>query len=144
MAERPDWPFSQSAVIPYQIDDGQIKIMLITSRKRKRWVIPKGVIERPLTPAESAVKEAWEEAGITGQINSASIGTYKYQKWGGTCQVRVYLFEVEQVLNAWPEDNLRSREWVSAEEAARRVDEAQLKEMIQALPTRLLQDQKKN
>lgn len=133
MAKKPDWFYNQSAVIPYRLDAGKIEILLITSRKRKRWIIPKGIIEANDSPAESAVREAWEEAGITGQIFSPSVGVYEYQKWGGTCHVRVFLFEVEQLFDNWPE-SFRDREWVSVAEAAKRVDESELKQIILTLP----------
>jgi LmbE family N-acetylglucosaminyl deacetylase/8-oxo-dGTP pyrophosphatase MutT (NUDIX family) len=133
LSQVPDWFFNQSAVIPYRIHDGNIEVLLITSRKRKRWVIPKGVVEPGMSPADSAAHEAWEEAGLAGQVSNAPVGGYEYDKWGGTCQVEVYLLQVETVLEDWPE-SFRDRQWLSVEEAAGRVDEAELKQIIRALP----------
>ena len=31
-------------------------------------------------PADSAVKEAWEEAGVFGRVDANNIGTYEYHK----------------------------------------------------------------
>ena len=56
--------FSQSAVIPYRISKKGLEILLITSLKKKNWIVPKGYIEFNLTPFESAKKEAYEEAGV--------------------------------------------------------------------------------
>jgi 8-oxo-dGTP pyrophosphatase MutT (NUDIX family) len=108
--------------------------MLITSRKRKRWVIPKGIIEPHLLPHDSAAQEAWEEAGIRGRVSQTPLGTYQYHKWGGTCRVRVFLLQVEEMLETWPEADLRDRQWFNIDEAAKRVDEAELKQMLLALP----------
>ena len=58
--------FSQSAVIPYRLSKNGLEILLITSLKRKHWIVPKGYIEFNLTPFESAKKEAYEEAGVLG------------------------------------------------------------------------------
>ncbi len=138
MNQPPAWFFKQSAVIPYRIKAEKIEVLLITSRKRKRWVIPKGVIEPLMSPQESAASEAWEEAGITGQISDTSIGDYEYQKWGGTCHVQVFLLKVETVLEDWPESIMRSRQWLSLEQAAGRVDEKKLKQMLLSLPDLLL------
>ncbi len=138
MSQTPAWFFNQSAVIPYRIKAGKIEVLLITSRKRKRWVIPKGVIEPSMSPQESATTEAWEEAGIIGQIAGPSIGVYKYQKWGGTCHVQVFLLKVETILEDWPEAIIRSRQWLSLEQAAGRVDEKTLKQMLLSLPDLLL------
>jgi 8-oxo-dGTP pyrophosphatase MutT (NUDIX family) len=127
------WMFIQSGVIPYRRRRGQVEVLLITSRKRRRWVIPKGIVETPLCPADSAAKEAWEEAGILGQVIQPPLGTYEYNKWGGTCYVEVFLFQVESVMESWPEE-WRDRQWLSLNEAAGRVDEADLKQMILAVP----------
>ena len=78
----PRWMFRQSGVIPYRFKQGVLEILLITSQHRKRWVIPKGVIEPDLTAVESAIQEAWEEAGLTGRASEQTIGSYIYYKWG--------------------------------------------------------------
>ena len=134
MNQRPDWIYRQSGVIPYRYKDGDIEVMLITSRKGKRWVIPKGIVEPHLTPQDSAAQEAWEEAGLVGRVSSQAIGSYRYDKWSGTCHVEVFLLQVETVLATWPEIDLRSREWLTPAEAASRVDEQQLQQMLQDAP----------
>ena len=132
---KPDWMFHQSAVIPYQIQNGVLEILLITSRKRSRWIIPKGIIEEDLDASSSAIKEAWEEAGITGRIVfDKPIGTYTYSKWGGTCHVEVFLFEVRTSFHDWPEALMRDREWVTIDEAIKRIDESALKNMLASIP----------
>ncbi|MFE1746379.1 NUDIX hydrolase [Coleofasciculus sp. H7-2] len=119
-----------SAIIPYRIKDGKIEVLLITSSTGKRWVIPKGMIEPFMTPQASAAKEAWEEAGIVGQVLPTSVGTYEYQKWGGTCRVEVFLMQVETVLEVWPEASVRKRQWVSVKQAVKRIEEAELKRIL--------------
>jgi len=49
MNPKPVIIIQQSAVIPYQIVDGEIEIMVITSSTGKRWVIPKGLVEPDMT-----------------------------------------------------------------------------------------------
>lgn len=134
MAGVPPWFYHQSAVIPYRLNDGEPEILLITSRKRRRWVVPKGVIDPFLSPAESAAREAWEEAGLVGRVSAEPAGSYHYQKWGGTCTVEVFLMEVETVLEEWPEASLRQRRWLSPEMAARAVNEEELGRLIRSLP----------
>ena len=103
--------------------------MLITSRKKKRWVLPKGVRELDLSFAESAAKEALEEAGVEGEVAAAELGTYVYDKWGGTCSVKVFAMRVETEHEVWPEQ-YRDREWMSPAEAASRVNEPELKRLL--------------
>jgi 8-oxo-dGTP pyrophosphatase MutT (NUDIX family) len=132
-----DWMYNQSGVIPFRRIKDELQILLITSRSRKRWVIPKGIIEPELSPQESAQKEALEEAGITGKIINGALGTYSYKKWGGTCTVQVFLLEVEEIFDEWAEAYFRTREWISVEEASKRVDEKELKKLILAIPGNL-------
>jgi phosphohistidine phosphatase len=132
METKPDYYFRQSAVIPFRQGPSGLEVMLITSRKRRRWVVPKGIVEPDLSEAESAAKEALEEAGIEGRVLPRPVGRYEYAKWGGTCHVDVFAMEVEQELDDWLE-SFRDREWVSPAEAADRVREQELKEMILGL-----------
>jgi 8-oxo-dGTP pyrophosphatase MutT (NUDIX family) len=127
----------QSGVIPYRIRDRQIEVMLITSSTGKRWVIPKGLIEPDMTSPDSAAKEAWEEAGLLGKVFPDLIGTYEYYKSSYTCQVEVFLLQVQTVLENWPEASKRKRQWVSIPKAIRRVDEPELKLILGDLPNRL-------
>lgn len=126
----------QSAVIPYRIQNGQIEVMVITSSTGKRWVIPKGLIEPDMTPQDSAAKEAWEEAGLLGKVFPDLLGTYEYHKSGYTCQVEVFLLQVQTVLEKWPESSCRKRQWVSIPKAIKRVNEPELKMILANLPNR--------
>jgi 8-oxo-dGTP pyrophosphatase MutT (NUDIX family) len=130
MRLRPWWFYNQSAVIPYKLTEGSVEVLLVTSRRRKRWVIPKGVIDPGLSAKESALKEAFEEAGISGNISSEPIGEYSYDKWGGTCTVKVFLLEVQTIYEQWPEADTRARRWMMASEAAQSVKESKLRKII--------------
>ncbi len=134
MAKCSDTKYLQSAVVPFVFKNGMLKVLLISSRSGKRWVIPKGIIEDDLTSLESAVEEAYEEAGIKRQSYKKAIGNYQYPKWDGNCHVEVFLFEVNEVLKEWPEAHFRQRAWVTVEEAAERVDEKALKSIIRRVP----------
>lgn len=129
MKEIPDHFYRQSAVLPVRRRAGRAEILLITSRKRTRWVLPKGVVEPGLSAAASAAKEALEEAGILGRIDPTPLGTYSYSKWGGICDVEVYSMAVTQQLDDWAESH-RDRQWLSPREAAARVEEPALKALI--------------
>lgn len=133
MPVRPPWFYNQSAAIPLRLRDGAADVLLVTSRSGKRWVIPKGIVEPDLSPAASAAKEAWEEAGVRGIVRPGSVGTYRYRKWGGTCTVEVFILDVERLEDAWPEQALRRRRWFGIDRAAGLVREEDLAEMIRAL-----------
>jgi 8-oxo-dGTP pyrophosphatase MutT (NUDIX family) len=123
--------YAQSAVIPFKRDGEEILVLLITSRRSGRWVLPKGVIETNMSPAASAAKEALEEAGVIGEVDErVSLGTYTYEKWGGTCSVEVFGMRVTEELTDWPEAHTRIRRWMTIDEAKRKVKEADLQAIL--------------
>lgn len=124
----------QSAAIPYRIENGDLRILLITSSRRKRWIIPKGFVEPDLDAGDSALKEAYEEAGVQGRMSINSIGYFDYEKWGEAFRVEVFLLEVNTILQSWPEASVRQRRWFGVMEAAQAVDQPKLRELILAVP----------
>lgn len=130
MSQTTNKVFKQSGVIPYRVKDGKIEVLLITSRSRQDWVIPKGGICKGMSPSDSAAKEAWEEAGVIGQVNTHKLGYYKYRKRGNTYRVNLFLLPVEIVLEDWPEASKRERQWLDVNTAASLVKEASLKRIL--------------
>ncbi|MEH2105618.1 NUDIX hydrolase [Nostoc sp.] len=120
----------QSGVIPYRVNNGKIEILLITTRDFQHWVIPKGDIPNGMSPPDSAAKEAWEEAGVIGQVDANELGTYKYRKRGRIYQVKMYLLPVEMLSEDYPEASKRKRQWVEVNKAIRRVKFNSLKRIL--------------
>ena len=129
------WIYQQSGVLPYRKNKTSMEVLLISSRKHKNWIIPKGIVEPGLTPENSAIKEAYEEAGISGVISGPSLGKYTVEKWGGICSVEVFPFQVELVYDQWPESEFRERLWCPASDAVRKVRSAELAVLIQSWQT---------
>ena len=121
---------THSAVIPYRRTADGKEVLLITSHRRFRWIVPKGVVEPGMNAAASACKEAYEEAGILGNVSADPIGTYAYEKCGRTCTVTVFLMEVLAVLDVWPESRSRRRRWANVEMAAAEVKRPDLELLI--------------
>jgi 8-oxo-dGTP pyrophosphatase MutT (NUDIX family) len=117
----------QAAAIPHR--DG--KLCLITASRGGRWVIPKGIIDPGFTAEEAALQEAWEEAGLRGTLSPEPVGSYRRQKWGRTCHITVYLMDVTDVADAWPERGVRERAWVSPRTALKRLDNAELRAIVE-------------
>ncbi|MDZ8050391.1 MAG: NUDIX hydrolase [Aulosira sp. ZfuVER01] len=120
----------QSGVIPYRIENGKVEVLLITSRDRQNWVMPKGDIPNGMSPPDSAAKEAWEEAGVIGQVNAREIGTYKYRKQGKNYRVKMYLLPVETLCEDYPEAGHRERQWLDVPKAMRRIKITSLKRIL--------------
>ena len=71
----------QYGALPYRFThDGVLEILLLTTRRSGRWIIPKGWPIKGLRPAKSAAREAFEEAGVRGQVRAKSIGLFAYDK----------------------------------------------------------------
>jgi len=130
MKTRPSWFYKQSAVIPYRTVATKLEILLVTSRRKRRWIIPKGIIDPGTTAVESACKEAYEEAGVKGRSDQRVVGKYEYKKWGGTCVVKVFALEVKSVLGSWPEAELRKRKWMTKKQAVKQVEHPGLSAII--------------
>lgn len=109
------------------------RVCLVTSRSGKRWVLPKGRLEQGKTHDEIALQEAWEEAGLRGEVRDGPIGTYFYFKAGKVHEVRVFVMEVTHVLEKWPERHRRVRRWVRPEKAVQRIREDALRNLLQDL-----------
>ena len=128
----------QIAAIPILIDgSGERRVMLMTSRETRRWVIPKGWPIKGLKPHKAAEREAFEEAGLLGNVTKKPIGSYDYLKRLGDttelCDVKVFLMAVKAQAKNWPEKGEREIVPVSLHEAASRVDEAGLKAIFERL-----------
>jgi 8-oxo-dGTP pyrophosphatase MutT (NUDIX family) len=115
----------------------QLEVLLITSLNSKRWIMPKGWPEPDLTAAENAAREAFEEAGVTGKISPAPIGSYHYlkeRKGGGgvPCSVEVFALAVTKQLDDWPEKGTRELAWVPVEQAVTRLAEPGLRQVLKS------------
>jgi 8-oxo-dGTP pyrophosphatase MutT (NUDIX family) len=107
---------AQAACVPYRPIEGGYEILLITSQSGK-WTIPKGIIDPGETPQETAAKEAFEEAGIRGEIEGEPIGSFSYEKWDDELTVQVFLLRVTEVLDDFEDADTRKRRWLKPAEA---------------------------
>ena len=109
VGKKSEWTFRQSAAVPIIREEGGLRTVLVTSTGTGRWGFPKGMIERDLSPWDSAAKEAFEEAGLLGAISSEELGRWRCAKGDGSCEVTAYAMAVETVLPEWDGMALRQR-----------------------------------
>ncbi|MCW2242459.1 NUDIX hydrolase [Azospirillum canadense] len=110
-------------------------MLLITSRETRRWIVPKGWAEKGTEPHDMAAQEAFEEAGVRGKIKKRPYGSYRYEKrltasQSVECEVTVFLLEVQQELEDWPERAERERRWLRPSQAALAISEGGLVPML--------------
>ncbi len=128
----------QYAALPWRHNSAGVEVLLISSRDTGRWVIPKGWPIKGLSPAETAAREAYEEAGLGGQISRKPIGQFHYgkrMKDGTIRPCRVEVFSLEKMIqhHEWPEQGQRTLRWFPVAEAAEAVQEPELQQIIRKL-----------
>jgi 8-oxo-dGTP pyrophosphatase MutT (NUDIX family) len=131
----------QSAALPLLGQGVALRVVLVTSRETKRWVVPKGWIEPHEAPHRSAAREAFEEAGLHGEAEIEPYGHYAYPKrlsHGGavTTEVLVFRFRVARLLQDWPERKERERRLFTPHAAAALVAEPGLAALLRSLTGR--------
>ncbi|MCA0044088.1 NUDIX hydrolase [Celeribacter litoreus] len=122
----------------------KIQILLVKSRRSKRWIIPKGWPVHGQTPVGAASREAWEEAGVKGRASSICIGLYSYMKLPRDsdipfpCVVAVFPLEAREVADSYPEALERKRKWMSPKKAAEKLVSPELSQIVRRFdPKRL-------
>ena len=108
----------QAAAIAVRRNGQGLEVCLIRKKTSKQWGIPKGIVDPGDTHEQTALNEAWEEAGLKGRLLGDAIGTYEYEKWYTTFMVAVYVMEVLEQHDEWQEAPDRERRWTSIGEAA--------------------------
>jgi 8-oxo-dGTP pyrophosphatase MutT (NUDIX family) len=116
-------PLKQFAALPVAMIEGCAHVLLITSRETRRWIIPKGHPDKHLAASDLASLEAFEEAGVSGTIQSEPLGRYRSSKRlpsgkNVPCEVTVFRLDVATHLDDWKEKHERERLWLPLMEAA--------------------------
>ena len=112
------------AAVCYRLKEGEPEFLLVRTRSG-RWTFPKGGVDHDATHAEAAAREAFEEAGVRGEIEHEPFHWYfhsKLQRFKSNrlmVAVQAHLFKVER----WerPIEDYRDPTWFSADKARRRL-----------------------
>ena len=134
----------QYGALPYRFThDAALEILLLTTRRSKRWIVPKGWPIKGLRPAKSAAREAFEEAGVRGRVGARSIGLFAYDQIldeNGiqvSCEVRVFPLLVKRQSETWPEIEQRVVQWAAPDKALTLIKEPELKALVAAFAKRV-------
>lgn len=130
----------QVAALCHRDTTNGLEVLLITSRKGKRWILPKGNPINGLTNAQAAQQEAYEEAGVRGTINEKSIGIVQTTKnlgngFRSTIDLHVYTLTVTSQEADFPERGQRITEWMSICTAIERCDEVAISFLLESWGT---------
>jgi 8-oxo-dGTP pyrophosphatase MutT (NUDIX family) len=134
----------QYAALPYRFTPAAaLEILLVTTRRSRRWIIPKGWPIKGLKPPKSAAREAFEEAGVRGKIGAKSVGVFTYDKMLDEhgievrCEVKVYPLLVRRQSEEWPEFEQRVIQWAEPAKAVALIKEPKLKKLVAAFASRV-------
>ena len=129
-----------------QSKSGGTEILLVTSRGTGRWIPPKGWPTRGKRPHKAAAQEAFEEAGVKGQIYKVALGRYKFRKNGNTgeqtaSEAYIFPLKVNRLAREFKEKGQRKLRWFTPKKAAMLVREPKLRKIIREFdPTQLKTD----
>ena len=128
--------YQQYGALPWRRNrSGEVRVLLVTSRERGRWLCPKGWIVDGRTAADSAAQEAFEEAGVFGDVSLEPFGSYSYDKIMRDqstidCRVTMFGLRVRGTLLQWREREARKRRWCGLSEAIGLVSDAGLGDLL--------------
>jgi bis(5'-nucleosidyl)-tetraphosphatase len=105
----------QAGGIVFRKEGDRLSVLLVRSRKDPTiWVFPKGHIERGESPAAAAVRETFEETGVTGDIAGPIGAPLEFQSGQETVSVQYFLIRAQSE-RASPER--RDKQWLSVDDA---------------------------
>ncbi|MBP2444261.1 NUDIX hydrolase [Rhizobium leguminosarum] len=111
---------------------GEVKVLLVASRRTGRWGLPKGHVESSETSKSTAEREAFEEAGVKGALSPEVFGSFTYFKDNPSCryEVSVHLLEVRSISREFPEKDVRKTKWFRLQEAIEQAGPPGLKVLL--------------
>ena len=128
-----DWNASATpakvAAVCYRLNrEGEVEFLLVRTASG-RWTFPKGGVDDDVSAAAAAAREAFEEAGVRGRVESSSFARYLHRKRNPFRRARAretaveaYLCRVLQLQAPLEID--RDPTWFSANRAKRRLRES--------------------
>lgn len=133
--------------IPYKLKKGDpctegidklVQVLVISSQKGHGMMFPKGGWESDETITQAASREALEEAGVHGNVES-QLGRwmYKSNRYNVLYEAIMFPLNVKEELPYWPEMEVRKRRWVSVAEAREGCQHVWMREALEVLLTRL-------
>ena len=134
---------SQFAALCFRVHKDRTEVLMITSRRSGRWIVPKGWPMPGKTPAQAAITEAWEEAGVHGKVYDQCLGIFSYHKAfdeddGAPCLAMVYPVKVRSLATKFPEAGQRRRKWMPLKKAAEKVAEPELAQILRQFKPEML------
>ncbi|WP_368046094.1 NUDIX hydrolase [Rhizobium sp. CBN3] len=123
----------QAGAICYRRNgSGQLRILLVGSRRHGRWGVPKGNLDPGETTSAAARRESFEEAGVVGDVEATAFGSFSYHKDSSPhhYHVTVHLLHVVEAQADFPEKGMRKQKWFPLKIAIRDAAQPGLKALL--------------
>jgi 8-oxo-dGTP pyrophosphatase MutT (NUDIX family) len=107
----------QAGGIVFRKEGDRLSVLLVRSKKDPAiWVFPKGHIDPGETAEQTALRETYEEAGVTGELLAPVGAPLEYEWDGRTYSVSYFLirFAAES-----PSPEGRDKQWLSVDDAVK-------------------------
>lgn len=133
MLRRP--PVVQMAALCHRESKSGVEVLLVKS-SAGRWILPKGWPIDGKSGVETALVEAWEEAGVRkGKPAGDTLGPFQSTKELDTgsklrCETYVYPIDVHKMAAEYPEAGQRERRWVDVSTASEMVADEGLRDIL--------------
>ena len=109
----------QAGAVVYRGDGNGLRVLLVRARRNPEdWIFPKGHVERNESAAGAAVREAEEEAGVTGRVISSMDPPVRFVQGDRRVDVTYFLVEFEREVKAAEK---RDQAWLTPREALKRL-----------------------
>ena len=126
MAKNKKW-----GVVPYrEKKDGTIDVLVVSTAK-DNWVLPKGNLIKRIGRKKTALREAFEEAGVLGKITDEEGEIFE----GKNETLHLYPMKVKKLLAVWPEQTRRKRRWIKLEKAGHWIKRKSMQKAVLELKT---------
>ncbi|WP_277986029.1 NUDIX hydrolase [Sphingobium cupriresistens] len=126
---------SRVTALPYRYTpSGVLEVLLVKSRRRGRWILPKGKLEANEHGHERAALEAREEGGVEGDISATPL--FRSRIFDPS-QPKIYPLLVTTELDVWPEMAVRERAWMTVPQAVRAVSGDRLQRVLDIFPSEI-------
>ena len=111
---------TQVAAVCYRRKAGEIEFLLVNTSAGK-WTFPKGGVGLGTSPRKAALQEAWEEAGVSGEIEKTSFTSYMHHRGDDSVVINAFLLKVHRTVD--PIETFRNPRWFSPERTKKRLGE---------------------
>jgi len=123
-------------VVPWDYDrTGALRFLLVAAREDARWTVPKGRLIAEMSPRETAMREAFNEAGAIGRVDPNPLGRFTYRRPSPSGEdvwhaATLFSMRVNGTLLNWPEKADRKRHWFEHHQALTAIDDPNLRNLL--------------